>query len=125
MTRWKDFDISLDRKADGDIKDSLDIDAIKNSIHNIFLTFKGQRRMLPDFADGPYGLLFEPLDQNTATNIGEGLLEGIERWEDRVEINNLHVEAHPTKHLYKIFINVSLKDIDNSEMIIEEILLVK
>jgi phage baseplate assembly protein W len=122
MSRWKDFDINLTKQADGDIKTMNDLDAIKNSIHNIFLTFQGTRRMLPDFNYGPYQLLFNPMDEQTAIQIGEGLLAGIERWEDRIIINNLHVEADPDKHLYKILLNVSQKGIPDSEMVIEEIL---
>lgn len=125
MPRWIDFDISLDKKPDGDVKNSDDIEAIKNSIHNIFLTFQGTRRMLYPFNDGVYSLLFEPIDESTAMRIGEILLEGIEKWEDRVIINNLHVEAHPDNNLYKIFLNVSLKGIENSEIILTEIITVR
>lgn len=123
MTRWKDFDISFDRQTDGDVKESLDIEAIKNSIKNIFLTKQGSRRMLPDFAYGPYNLLFEPIDETTAQKIGEIFLSEIEKWDDRIIINNLHVDAKPDQNLYKIRINLSLGKVQDSEYIIEEILI--
>ena len=40
----------------------VNIDAINNSLTNIFETFQGSRRMLPDFALPIYGILFEPVD---------------------------------------------------------------
>jgi hypothetical protein len=57
--------------------------------------------------------------------IGEILLEALEKWEDRIVINNLHIEGQPDKHLYKIFLNVSLKGSIDSEIILTEIITIR
>ena len=91
MSQWKDIDINLAKQSDGDIKAMTDEDAIKNSLINIFATMKGSRRMLPDAFIYIHSLLFEPMDAEVARQLGDGLVEAIRRWEDRVVIENFHI----------------------------------
>lgn len=123
--RWKDIDINLTRKTDGDINSQKDVEAIKNSIRNIFLTLRGSRRMLPEFSYGPYDALFEPVDEVTARQLGELLFSAIERWEDRVIINNLHVTAVPNDNMFKLKLDISMKNVADPRLdniVIEEII---
>lgn len=45
----------------------------------MFETIQGSRRMIPEFAANLYYLLFEPLDEATASEIGETLLDITEK----------------------------------------------
>lgn len=97
---WVDLDIELNRKADGDIADMIDNRAIENSLGNIWKTLQGSRRMLFPFASPSWGVLFEQIDETTARELGRMLLKAIERWEDRIEVNNIHIDADPDNNQY-------------------------
>ncbi len=101
---WKDIDISFGRKHDGDINNMTDIDAINNSLENIFRTIPGSRRMLPTFASSIHHLLFEQIDNSTASSIGHIILDGIENWEDRIAIENINVYPDEENNKYIITI---------------------
>lgn len=98
---WSDIDINLTKQNDGDIKRDTYLNAVENSLNNIVTTMQGQRRMLPNFAIGIYSLLFEPLDESTAGELGEGIANAIERWEPRIIIVNLNVHIDYDKNLYE------------------------
>lgn len=112
MTQWKDIDMELSKGNDGDIKAMKDVDAIGNSIKNIMKTVQGSRRMKPDFALPIHGLLFEPMDEATARRLGELMLQAIERWEDRVIVENLHVHANYDYNQYEVTLQFRLRNID-------------
>ena len=104
---WRDIDINFDKQHDGDIKVDIDIDAIINSIQNIFQTFQGSRRMVPSFAMPVYNLLFEQLDDITLSNLENMLLLAIERWEDRIYVNFLECTGDHDNH--RIDVNLQFR----------------
>lgn len=97
---YTDVDLELSRATDGDITKDGDKDAIINSITNILETMPGSRRMLPEFAENPNRLLFEPIDEITARKIGETILESIENWDDRINITGLDIQPIPDEGMY-------------------------
>ena len=102
------------KKANGDIADMKDNSAIENSLGNIWKTLPGSRRMLFPFASPSWGMLFEQIDEITARELGRMLLKSIERWEDRIQVKNLHVTADPDAGQYIVrltYIVVSEGDI--------------
>lgn len=108
MAYWRDVDNFLGRQIDGDVVVMEDLDAIHNSLTNIFSTFQGSRRMLPEFALPIHRLLFEPIDQQTARRLGEMIFEAIERWETRIVVENIHVESKPDNNLYRVLLTYSI-----------------
>jgi phage baseplate assembly protein W len=111
MVWWKDIDIELDRKNDGDIKDFTDEEAIKQSLKNIFSTLQGQRRRLPTFATNLYFLLFDPVDDITAREIGENILSAITTWEDRITVDDILVKPSPDDHRYDITVSYFIRGV--------------
>lgn len=105
---WSDFDIKLNTQTDGDITKKVDIDSVKNSILNIVSTITGQRVMLPTFAENGFDILFEPMDEMTARDLGERILNGILEWEDRIEIEELNVVANYDRNLYEFLLKFSI-----------------
>ena len=99
---WKDFDNEFNRKANGDVREMTNIDAIYNSLTNIFETFQGSRRMLPEFAINLHSYLYEPVDEITSYKIGEIILDALERWETRIIVDNVEVIARPDSNEYRI-----------------------
>lgn len=112
ITYWKDFDNNFRKKNDGDVLDMVNIDAIYNSLTNIFETFQGRRRMLPEFALPLYGILFEPVDEITSQRLGEMLLDAIEKWETRIRVDNIEINARPDQNEYRI--NLEFRIINDS-----------
>ena len=106
---WSDFNIELTTQNDGDIEKYSDIDAVKSSIKNIILTFLGQRVLLPTFAENDQNLLFEPMDKETAQEIGESLLEGIRTWDDRVIIDGLDIYPRYDDNRYDCLLRFYIK----------------
>jgi len=111
MVWWKDIDIELNRKNDGDIEDYTDEEAIKQSLKNIFMTLQGQRRRLPTFAMNLHFLLFDPIDEITAREIGENILSAIQIWEDRVVLDDILVKPNPDDSRYDISISYYIRGV--------------
>lgn len=112
MATWKDIDINLSKQNDGDVKAMEDVNAVINSITNIFSTLQGERRMLPEFALPIFGLLFEPIDETTAMRLGEMMLQAISTWEDRITVSNIHVNADYDYNMYQVRLSFTMKNSD-------------
>lgn len=98
-------DIDIDKETyqtDGDWPRDINTNAIKNSIRNIIQTSPGSRRMLPTFASDYNNMLFEPMDNITAKQLGESLFKAIETWDNRVGITRLDVKTFPEDHKYEV-----------------------
>jgi len=107
---WRDIDISLDYKHDGDIKDNEGINAIKNSITNIFKTFQGSRRMVPSFALPIFNLLFEQVDETTLNELEDLIFHAISIWEDRIYVTNLEAVGDPDRNKIDVLLEFRLKN---------------
>ena len=110
---WKDIDIFLEKQADGDIKAMIDEDAINNSLINIFSTMQGERRMIPDAFIYIHSLLFEPMDEKTAQRLGEGLVEAVFKWDDRVVIDNFNIDINEDANQYNTKLYYRMQDSEN------------
>jgi len=99
---WVDLDMEMRKKANGDIADMRENSAIENSLGNIWKTLSGSRRMLYSFASPTWGVLFEQIDEITSRELGRMLLKSIERWEDRIKVENLHIDADPDNNQYVV-----------------------
>jgi len=98
---YSDVDIKLEVQFDGDLTRDTEYDAVINSLHNIFNTMPGSRRMLPEFAVNIWGLLFEPMDEETGFRIGNEFLRAVQNWDDRVIVQNIHVHANYDQGYYE------------------------
>lgn len=112
---WNDIDLKLRKQQSGDILVMTDEDAIVNSLQNICTTMQGSRRMLPDFALPFFNLLFEPIDEETAYTLGNLMLSSINRWDDRIEITGLHVNANIDLLQYEVILTFKLKQSTSQE----------
>jgi len=106
---WNDIDLKLRKQQDGDILVMTEEDAIINSLQNICSTLQGSRRMLPDFALPIFNLLFEPMDEETAYTLGNLMLNSITKWDDRIEVTTLHVNANYDLQQYEVALSFKLK----------------
>lgn len=106
---YSDLDMELTRQTDGDIQKDTDADAVINSLNNIISTLQGSRRMIPEFAQDIWSLLFEPIDNDTARMIAERILDAIKIWEDRVEILSVNIDTNYDESLYNLRMSFRIK----------------
>ena len=85
-----------------DILVDTDLDAIKNSISNLFNTIPGQKLLSPNYGLSLKQYLFEPVTTSTANMIGETILNGITRFEPRVVVDKIKVSGNSDDKQYTI-----------------------
>lgn len=122
MPVWKDIDVWLRQKRDGDIMEMHDVNAVKNSLYNILLTRPGSRRMLPEFASLLYELLFEPMDELTTQKLRECIFNSIQKWEDRIIIQSLDVVPNYDTATYSVSLLFKLRSADSEVYSFNQIL---
>lgn len=65
---------------------------IRESIRIILLTEPGERVMLPDFGAGVKRFLFQPNTVATRRLIEETIIQSLDQWEQRIEVDSVSVE---------------------------------
>lgn len=66
-------------------------DSIRDSIHIILSTAKGERVMRPDFGCGIHQLVFSENTAITHTQIADDIEEALEKFEPRIDVNSVDV----------------------------------
>jgi phage baseplate assembly protein W len=109
--------MELDAHSDGDLKKDVDIDAVINSLNNIVSTVQGSRRMLPEFAQYLWELLFEPMDATTARELGQGILEAVRTWDDRIVVEGIDIMPDYDNNEYRCVMTFRIKPIEQQESV--------
>ncbi|NLT55651.1 MAG: GPW/gp25 family protein [Actinomycetales bacterium] len=78
---------------------------IDAAIRLILSTSPGERVMRPDFGCAMWEQVFAPMDANTLGLIERAVLEALQRWEPRIEVERVHATAHPEDGLVSIEIS--------------------
>jgi uncharacterized protein len=102
-----------------DLKKSININAIRNSIRNILQTRKMERRMMPEFGASLEQLLFEPIDEVTGKRIGSAMIEELRYWEPRINVTALNVISDPDFMRYDIILEYRIQSVNISHDVIE------
>ena len=90
-----------------DIQGSYDMDAIKNSIKNIFLTSPGQK-----FGINLRRFIFEPATNFTAYRIKADILNNLPNMEPRVELQEVTVIPIPDEHEFYITLQINVPSLN-------------
>lgn len=110
--------INNDKLIDaGDLEVDENINAIRNSIKNIFSTKKGQKIYDPEFGASLEQHLFERVDEFYARLIGEEILRNVGEYEPRIEILKVKVLPIPDENEYRISIYYNLLKIQKKELL--------
>lgn len=79
----------------GNIKKSINREAVKNSIKNIVLTNHGERFFKPKFGGNVTSQLFENASKFTEFNTARSIRISLQNFEPRAEIINCKVTSNP------------------------------
>ena len=79
----------------GNVKKSINRDAVKNSVRNIILTNHGERFFKPKFGGNVTSKLFENASKFTEFNTARSIRIALANYEPRAEIIKVKVTANP------------------------------
>jgi phage baseplate assembly protein W len=102
----KPFELSTSNRTvvgkSKDMKVAYDINAIKNSITNLFNTLPGERILLPDYGCDLRQFVFNAVTDMATKHIGRIIETSITKWEPRVRIVNINVDGYAETNEYII-----------------------
>ena len=79
----------------GNVKKSINRDAVKNSVRNIILTNHGERFFKPKFGGNVTSKLFENASKFTEFNTARSIRIALANYEPRAEVINVRVDSNP------------------------------
>lgn len=85
-----------------DMKVAYDLNAIRNSIVNLFNTAPGERLLLPDYGCDLRQFIFEPISESTATRISATITRALLTWEPRVQLVSINIDGYEDRNEYVI-----------------------
>ena len=97
-----------------ELKGDINLEAIRNSLHNLFNTIPGQRFLWPDYGLDFYQFLFWPVTETNGGIIGDRLLRVISKYEPRVTVENIHVISDPDHSAYDITLTINIPTLGES-----------
>lgn len=107
------FNNQLNRKENlKDIQAIFDVEAIKNSIVNCFLTAPGQKILNPTFGIDLRRFLFEPIDNYTSDIITNDISRRLPILEPRITVTDVSVIANPDEQEYDIYLKINIPSLD-------------
>jgi len=95
-----------------DVQGLYDIDSIKNSIANIFLTSPGQKILSPEFGINLRRFLFEPISNFTAYRIKSDIVNNLPDQEPRIELQETTVVPIPDEHEFFITLQINVPSLN-------------
>jgi len=95
-----------------DIQGSYDLQAIKNSIINAFLTSPGQKILNPEFGIDLRRYLFDPVNSSTAYKIRYDIDTKLPEQEPRIQLQKVNVDAITDAQEYYIALQINIPSLN-------------
>ena len=95
-----------------DIVADYDVNAIKNSIFNLFTTIPGQKLLNPIFGLNLLQFLFTGITAANARLLGDTILRGIVKFEPRVSVDKINVAPDEENQQYIIGLVLSVPSLN-------------
>jgi phage baseplate assembly protein W len=95
-----------------DIQVSYDLEAIKNSLFNLFTTIPGQKILNPVYGLNLFQFLFSGITDENARAMGEIILKGINKYEPRVDVVKISVAPDPDNNTYEIGLQLNVPSLN-------------
>jgi phage baseplate assembly protein W len=91
-----------------DVQASYDVQAIKNSIVNAFLTAPGDKILNPTYGIDLRRFLFEPIDDFTTEIIKDDIQTNLPLMEPRITIDNIFIYPDEEENQYDIELQINV-----------------
>jgi hypothetical protein len=98
----------LKKREIKDLQLSGDLDAIKNSLFNLFTTMPGQKILNPIYGLNLTQYLFVPVSDSQALVIRDTILNGVRRFEPRLTVEQVVVQTDYDGNQYNIFLRLNV-----------------
>jgi len=85
-----------------DFKSDFDLDALRNSIYNLFTTSPGEKILTPEFGLNLLNYIFSPITEFNANEIKRDIKIGIGRFEPRMSLIDVKVIPDEDQNEYNI-----------------------
>lgn len=103
---YSDIDLTFKRNPiTRDVMRKTNVASVNQSIRNIILTNRFEKRMNPDFGGSIYDTLFEFRDEFTRRDLQAGIKLAIENYEPRVQIMDVVIE-YPEEKFNSVVVNI-------------------
>ena len=86
--------------------------AISRSVRNLILTKQGERPFEPELGSGVYDLLFENMDNQTASLIRDEIFTTLKNYEPRIELSEVFVTPNFEDSSMDVIIQYEIVGID-------------
>lgn len=111
---WLDVNTEIDINGKPDLV--ANVQAINNSLFNLFRCNIGARGPIfqPEYGTGLLNLLQEPIDYITANKIRMVLIQALQRWEPRIEVdqNRTRVDPNMTTAAFEVRVYYNIVGLD-------------
>jgi len=95
-----------------DLVASYDIDAVKNSIYNLFTTVPGQKILNPIYGLNLLQFIFNGITESNSRLMGELILKGIKTFEPRLEVKKIYIFPDMDNMSYEIAIRLDVPSLN-------------
>jgi uncharacterized protein len=91
---------------------------IEEAIRLVLSTAPGERPMRPDFGCAIHDLVFAPVNEQTAGRIQHEVYVSLDRWEPRIEVDDVEVTAGPDQSVLFIDVRYSIRGTNNPRSLV-------
>jgi len=107
--QYSDLDLNFTiHPVKKDINIWKDEQAVIHSVRNLLVTSHYERLFQPDLGSNIRRLLFEPLDNITATSLEREIIQTITNFEPRVRIIELDVSTNDERNAFEVYIQFDI-----------------
>jgi phage baseplate assembly protein W len=105
VKKWSDFDLDFSAHPNtGDLSMKKDEAAIVRSIRHLLLTNYYEKPFHPEIGSNLVRQLFEPMTLQTTLNIKQSIIDAINNYEPRVQLNEINIQPRENENGYVIFL---------------------
>jgi phage baseplate assembly protein W len=100
------------KKTVRDITASYDIEAVKNSIFNLFTTMPGQKILNPVYGLNLLQFVFNGITETGARMLGDLIFKGISKFEPRVTVKKVYIFPDIENQNYEIALRIDVPSLN-------------
>ncbi|MEV7090541.1 GPW/gp25 family protein [Streptomyces sp. NPDC093085] len=91
---------------------------VEEAIRLVLATAPGERPMRPEFGCAIHDMVFAPINEATAGRIQHEVYASLDRWEPRIEVEDVTVTAGPGDGVLSIDVRYSIRGTNNPRSLV-------